>query len=298
MCRVWCPSRSLNSRQVAGRRWALLSNAHLARTHVSNALHLQNRFLLWLVAEMASGNALEVCKQLLVEFRIPADMYQIGRTKLFFRAGVLGHLEDTSARLNRCGRGSPHRHVCTHLQPITAERGRFRGTRSCRTAAVPYMKAFLFLLLAGSARCDSTAGKTRLKSDCRRLACAQGCAIHAEPLPDGALPAGVPAPPPGGGGHPGGGPRGGGAAAIWADGAGTPRGDRDPVTSAGSRSAVRIQTQPRGGCSHPDGPATVEGARLRNAPATISSPLRSSLQSTDARARSKPPPSLSSLVAH
>jgi myosin-5 len=57
---------------------------------------------------MGSGNALEVCKQLLREFRIPPDMYQIGRTKLFFRAGVLGHLEDTSARLNRCGQGPVH----------------------------------------------------------------------------------------------------------------------------------------------------------------------------------------------
>ena len=53
-------------------------------------------------ADMGGGDALEVCKQLLREFRIPPDMYQIGRTKLFFRAGVLGHLEDTSARLNRC----------------------------------------------------------------------------------------------------------------------------------------------------------------------------------------------------
>ena len=61
---------------------------------------------------MGSGNALEVCQQLLREFRIPEDMYQIGRTKLFFRAGVLGHLEDTSARLNRCGLGPAHRPAC------------------------------------------------------------------------------------------------------------------------------------------------------------------------------------------
>ena len=50
---------------------------------------------------MEGADSLDICKQLLVEFRIPPDMYQIGRTKLFFRAGVLGHLEDTSARLNR-----------------------------------------------------------------------------------------------------------------------------------------------------------------------------------------------------
>lgn len=44
---------------------------------------------------------LDVCMELLSEFRIPQDMFQVGRTKLFFRAGVLGHLEDTSARINR-----------------------------------------------------------------------------------------------------------------------------------------------------------------------------------------------------
>ena len=53
-------------------------------------------------ADWDQRSPLDVCKDLLVEFRIPADMYQVGRTKLFFRAGVLGHLEDTSARINRC----------------------------------------------------------------------------------------------------------------------------------------------------------------------------------------------------
>jgi len=52
-------------------------------------------------ADWKGRSALDVCKELLAEFRIPRDMYQIGRTKLFFRAGVLGHLEDTSARINR-----------------------------------------------------------------------------------------------------------------------------------------------------------------------------------------------------
>ena len=67
---------------------------------------------------MGGGDALEVCKQLLREFRIPPDMYQIGRTKLFFRAGVLGHLEDTSARLNRCGRSSSLLCCPNHAQSL------------------------------------------------------------------------------------------------------------------------------------------------------------------------------------
>ena len=53
-------------------------------------------------ADWEGRSPLDVCKELLAEFRIPEDMYQVGRTKLFFRAGVLGHLEDTSARINRC----------------------------------------------------------------------------------------------------------------------------------------------------------------------------------------------------
>jgi myosin heavy subunit len=70
-----------------------------------------------------------VCKELLQEFRIPPDMYQIGRTKLFFRAGVLGHLEDTSARINRCARS-----VYTR-PPLEAVRSRLQ------------------LLLSGASRC-------------------------------------------------------------------------------------------------------------------------------------------------
>lgn len=42
-----------------------------------------------------------MCKALLEEFRVAPAMYQVGRTKLFFRAGVLGHLEDTWARIQR-----------------------------------------------------------------------------------------------------------------------------------------------------------------------------------------------------
>jgi myosin-5 len=46
---------------------------------------------------------LEVCKGLLAKFGVRPEQYQIGRTKLFFRAGVLGQLEDNVTRINRCG---------------------------------------------------------------------------------------------------------------------------------------------------------------------------------------------------
>lgn len=42
-----------------------------------------------------------MCKALLEEFRVEGSMYQMGRTRIFFRAGVLGHLEDTWARIQR-----------------------------------------------------------------------------------------------------------------------------------------------------------------------------------------------------
>ena len=42
-----------------------------------------------------------MCKALLEEFRVEGSMYQMGKTRLFFRAGVLGHLEDTWARIQR-----------------------------------------------------------------------------------------------------------------------------------------------------------------------------------------------------
>ncbi len=45
---------------------------------------------------------LEVCKGLLAQFGVRPEQYQIGRSKLFFRAGVLGQLEDAAVRINRC----------------------------------------------------------------------------------------------------------------------------------------------------------------------------------------------------
>lgn len=44
---------------------------------------------------------LETCKQLLSKFGVKPEQYQIGRTKLFFRAGVLGQLEDAATRINK-----------------------------------------------------------------------------------------------------------------------------------------------------------------------------------------------------
>ena len=48
------------------------------------------------------ADCLEVCHQLLDHFRLEASQYRIGRTRLFFRAGVLGQLEDAAARMQRC----------------------------------------------------------------------------------------------------------------------------------------------------------------------------------------------------
>ena len=45
---------------------------------------------------------LETCKQLLSKFGVKPEQYQIGRTKIFFRAGVLGQLEDSATRINKC----------------------------------------------------------------------------------------------------------------------------------------------------------------------------------------------------
>ena len=45
---------------------------------------------------------LETCKQLLSKFGVNPEQYQIGRPKIFFRAGVLGQLEDAATRINKC----------------------------------------------------------------------------------------------------------------------------------------------------------------------------------------------------
>lgn len=44
---------------------------------------------------------LDVCHRLLTHFGVDPGLYQVGRTKLFFRAGVLGQLEDRAARVAR-----------------------------------------------------------------------------------------------------------------------------------------------------------------------------------------------------
>lgn len=44
---------------------------------------------------------LDTCKRLLDKFGVKLEQYQIGRTKLFFRAGVLGQLEDAATRINK-----------------------------------------------------------------------------------------------------------------------------------------------------------------------------------------------------
>ncbi|KAK9866994.1 hypothetical protein WJX84_009703, partial [Apatococcus fuscideae] len=49
----------------------------------------------------SAGGDLQTCKKLLAHFRVDASMYQIGHSKIFFRAGVLGQLEDLWARVQR-----------------------------------------------------------------------------------------------------------------------------------------------------------------------------------------------------
>ncbi|KAK9810086.1 hypothetical protein WJX72_004563 [[Myrmecia] bisecta] len=67
--------------------------------------HFADRYLVLLSAasqrKLARAPALDVCKRVLEEYRIDRSMFQIGHTKLFFRAGVLGQLEDTWARIQR-----------------------------------------------------------------------------------------------------------------------------------------------------------------------------------------------------
>mmetsp|Transcript_33071 Transcript_33071/g.93600 ORF Transcript_33071/g.93600 Transcript_33071/m.93600 type:complete len:1272 (+) Transcript_33071:218-4033(+) len=46
-----------------------------------------------------SGPPLEVCQKILRQFQIDPAMYQVGHTKLFFRAGLLGRMEDTWERM-------------------------------------------------------------------------------------------------------------------------------------------------------------------------------------------------------
>ncbi len=61
---------------------------------------------------------LETCKQLLSKFGVKPEQYQIGRTKIFFRAGVLGQLEDSATRINKCAAAPfAHPHCPEDLYP-------------------------------------------------------------------------------------------------------------------------------------------------------------------------------------
>lgn len=46
-------------------------------------------------------SALEICHRLLEHFGVGSEFHQVGRTKVFFRAGVLGQLEDRATRVVR-----------------------------------------------------------------------------------------------------------------------------------------------------------------------------------------------------
>ena len=52
-------------------------------------------------AGQKEDSALEICHRLLEHFGVGSELHQIGRTKVFFRAGVLGQLEDRATRVVR-----------------------------------------------------------------------------------------------------------------------------------------------------------------------------------------------------
>ena len=52
-------------------------------------------------ADSEDRDALEVSSRVLRHFGVGEELYRVGRTKLFFRAGVLGLLEDVRARILR-----------------------------------------------------------------------------------------------------------------------------------------------------------------------------------------------------
>ena len=50
-----------------------------------------------------SRDTIALCEQLLAHFRVPQEMWQLGHTKIFFRAGVLGaHLHPCATYYNFC----------------------------------------------------------------------------------------------------------------------------------------------------------------------------------------------------
>lgn len=52
--------------------------------------------------KLPSGvSALDLCRRLLEHFNVAPELHEIGHTKIFFRAGVLGQLEDRAARIQR-----------------------------------------------------------------------------------------------------------------------------------------------------------------------------------------------------
>lgn len=99
------PSLALHQLRCCG----ILEVARIARAgYPTRYLHQEfaERYRL-LLPGLGSGalpagvTPLEVCLQLLQHFRVDPALYQVGRTKLFFRAGVLGQLEDRTMRMQQ-----------------------------------------------------------------------------------------------------------------------------------------------------------------------------------------------------
>eukprot|EP00798_Chlamydomonas_sp_ICE-L_P007452 gene7452-592_t len=50
-------------------------------------------------AAVHGANSIEACRELLSKFGLTSEQYQLGKTKVFFRPGVLGYVEDLWARM-------------------------------------------------------------------------------------------------------------------------------------------------------------------------------------------------------
>ena len=61
---------------------------YLHKTFVQRYIELMPK------SAIRTNNTLKLCEALLDHFRVPEDMWQLGHSKIFFRAGVLGAMED------------------------------------------------------------------------------------------------------------------------------------------------------------------------------------------------------------
>ncbi|VFQ66797.1 unnamed protein product [Cuscuta campestris] len=102
------------------------------------------RYGFLLLEHAASQDPLSVSVSILHQFKILPDMYQVGYTKLFFRTGQVGVLEDTRnrtlhgiLRVQSCFRGHRARDYLKHLKRgITTLQSFVRGEKTRREYAI------------------------------------------------------------------------------------------------------------------------------------------------------------------